>query len=51
MIAFENKEKVGIKTDSKFLCLDNFENVDTIYKNEKINFRGKTRHSALDILP
>lgn len=46
MIEFENKEKGGKQTDSKVLCLDDFENSDTIYKNRKINFGGKTRHSA-----
>lgn len=38
---FENKEKGGIKTDSKVLCLDDFENGDTTYKNKKINSEGK----------
>ena len=29
MIEFEDKEKGGIKTDYKVLCLDDFENSDT----------------------
>lgn len=50
MTEFENKEKGGMKMNSKVLCLDDFENSNIIYENRKINFGGKTRHSDLDIL-
>lgn len=44
----EEKEKGGIETDSKCLCLADLENSDIIYNNQKSHFGGKLMHSALD---
>lgn len=39
LMEFQDKERDGIKTDCKLLCLDDFENSSAIYKSRKISRR------------